>query len=94
MIEQEKFFEGLNFEKVELNGQTLYIGIENAYFRIDQGDGFMAIEYADTETEAKNNCFDDADLFDFDITGPEEKTFELVRKELELHYAIDAPIPY
>lgn len=94
MIEQKRFFEGLDFEKVEISGQTLYRGVEGAYFRMDQRKSYIAIEAANTEDEARHNIFEDADLFEFAITGPEEVTFELIRKELELHYAANAPVPY
>ena len=92
VIDQEKFFEGLDFEKVDLLGHTLYKGVEGTFFRIDQSnEGFIAIEYADSEDYVRCNFFDDADLFD--ITGSDEEMLQLVRSELERHYSRSAPEP-
>ena len=66
--EQQKFFEGLNFEKCEFEysfgTQSCYKGPDGGFYRIDHfGDSYV-IEYAETEEDAKLNRFEDSDLYD------------------------------
>lgn len=68
MIEQERFFAGLDFEKQVFLGLTCYKGRDGAYYRVSHFTNSYVIEYAENETQAKCNAFEDADLFRDDLS--------------------------
>ncbi len=74
-IQQDKFFNGLGFEKVEMTYPCgTYICFKapaGDFFRIDHFSNTYVIEYAEDEDEARANCFDDGDLFDDSLPEPE-----------------------
>lgn len=62
----ERFFEGLPFEKVFIEGKECYKSPDGRFFRIDEGKTFIAIECAGDEKEVRLNWFEDYDMFDKD----------------------------
>ena len=85
MISQDKFFEGLDFEKYEFEyafgKKVCYKGTDGAYYRVDHFCFSYVIEYAENEDEAKVNRFEDADLYDDSI--PEEELVAMIQKDLK-----------
>lgn len=82
-ISNEEFFDGLEFEKVEFdNGITCYKGVDGGFYRVDYCGGLDSyiIEYAENEEEARNNMFEDDDLFDDSLHR--EEIIEQVRNAL------------
>ena len=78
-IPQEKFFDGLGFERIEMHYlcgvYVCYKSPAGEYFRIDHFSNVYVIEYAENEKQAKGNGFDDGELFDDSL--PED---ELIRQ--------------
>lgn len=85
MINQERFFEGLNFEKCdfeyEFGKKECYKGTDGGYYRVDHFGSSYVIEYAANENEAKHNCFEDADLYDDSL--PDVKIIEMIQDDLK-----------
>lgn len=85
MINQDKFFEGLDFEKCEFEYEfgkrECYKGSDGGYYRIDHFGSSYVIEYAENEDEAMLNCFEDADLYDDSI--PETELIAMIQKDLK-----------
>ena len=81
MLEQKLFFNGLDFEEHEFEYPTgkriCYKGLDGGYYRIDHFGNSYVIEYAENEIEAKNNCFEDADLYDDSL--PTKELIERIR---------------
>ena len=66
--DQEKYFDGLGFERHELAGYVCYKGKSPLFYRMDHfGDRFV-LEIADDEDSAKKNWFEDAEFFSDDLT--------------------------
>lgn len=61
-----RYFEGLPFEKVMINGKECYKSKDGCFYRIDEGKTFVAIECAANESDAKIDDFEDVDMFDKD----------------------------
>jgi len=84
IINQERFFEGLNFEpqefEYEFGRQTCYKGPDGGYYRIDHFSTFYVIEFAETEKEAQLNQFEDDDLYDDSL--PEEELIAQIQADL------------
>lgn len=85
VIEQQKFFEGLNFEKYEFEYNTgkrvCYKGPDGVYYRVDHFANSYVIESAQNEIEAQNNFFEDDDLFDDFLD--EKEIIELIQTKLK-----------
>ena len=64
MIHQDKFFQGLPFEKVTIDGIECYKSTDGCFYRIEEGKTFVAIECASDEAGVKRDDFEDVDLFD------------------------------
>ena len=82
-IDSQVFFDGLEFEKVEFDkGITCYKGVDGGFYRVDYCGGLSSyiIEFAETEEEARNNMFEDDDLFDDSL--PREEIIEQIRTAL------------
>lgn len=60
----DRYFKGLPFEKVTINGTECYKSVNGCFYRIDEGKTFVAIECAGNEAEAKRDDFEDVDMFD------------------------------
>lgn len=60
----DKYFAGLPFEKVIIDGTECYKSSDGCFYRIDEGKTFVAIECANDEACVKGNDFEDVDLFD------------------------------
>ncbi|ABN53206.1 hypothetical protein M972_112765 [Acetivibrio thermocellus AD2] len=77
----------LGFEVVEINGNKLYHNKnKGSYYRFTFIEAFRAyvIESASNYEEAKNNLFEDGDLFSIDV---DEKDFvEKLRADLIKYY--------
>jgi len=70
-IEQSKFFYGLGFEELEINGTLCYKGPDGFCYRMDHFSQSYVIECAESPEDAKVNLFEDADLFDDDLPEAE-----------------------
>lgn len=81
---EERIFDGLDFEKQEIETPGLgkfvcYKGSDGCFYRTHtNGDGETVIEYAETQGEAEKNAFWDADWF----SGPEEDQISQIRMAL------------
>lgn len=67
-----------------LNGKTCFKTSSNGYVRLDTiGDDYncVVIEFAENKSEAKNNRFEDGDLFDVDEFSIEEIE-KIVRQQI------------
>lgn len=62
----DRYFEGLPFEKVVINGMECYKSADGCFYRIEEGKTFVAIECASNEDDVKRDDFEDIDLFDKD----------------------------
>lgn len=75
IIEQKEFFKGLDFEICEFeydSGKRIcYKGSDGGYYRVDHFRNLYVIEFAENEEEAKNNMFEDTDLYDDSLTKNE-----------------------
>jgi hypothetical protein len=60
----DKYFKGLPFEKVTLNGKDCYKGPDGCFYRIDERKKVIAVECAGDETKVEIDDFEDVDLFD------------------------------
>ena len=60
----DKYFEGLPFEKVTIYGIECYKSADGCFYRIEEGETFVAIECAGDEASVKKDDFEDIDLFD------------------------------
>jgi hypothetical protein len=74
MSVMDRYFEGLPFEKVTIEGIECYKSDDGRFFRIDEGKTFVALECAGDEHGVEINDFEDVDLFDketedSDMTG-------------------------
>lgn len=85
VINQKKFFSGLDFEQHELNGEICFRGSDGGFYRIDHFSNFYVIEYAENEEEARLNRFEDDDLYD--DTLPEDKLIEQIQADLKKYVA-------
>lgn len=67
LINQSDFFNGINSTEVEFEygdrKQKCYLCEDGGYYRIDHFSNHYVIEYAEDEDHAKNNNFEDGDLF-------------------------------
>lgn len=85
MIPQDKFFEGLDFEKCEFEYEfgkkECYKGADGGYYRVDHFGTSYVIEYAENEEEAKLNRFEDDDLYDDSM--PEKELIAMIQKDLK-----------
>lgn len=67
LIAQEEFFDVLDIKETEIEyvtGKRKCFKGSDGYYRIDHFGNSYVIEYAETEEEAKQNIFEDGDLFD------------------------------
>ena len=84
IIDQETFFDGLDFEECMFEYLTekrvCYKGKDGGYYRVDHFGTSYVIEYAENEEEARLNCFEDADTFD--DTVPENVLIKVIRRSL------------
>lgn len=85
VINQEKFFKGLDFEKFEMNygvygNYTCYKGSDGFFYRVDHFGNSYVIEDAENEEEARIHRFEDADLFDDSL--PEEELIKEIQNTL------------
>lgn len=84
IITQDRFFEGLAFEKCkfeyEFEKRDCYKGSDGGYYRVDHFGTSYVIEYAESEDEAKLNRFEDDDLYDDSI--PEDELIAMIQKDL------------
>lgn len=82
-IENQVFFEGLGFERIEFDtGISCYKGKDGGFYRVDYCGGLNSYitEFAETEEEARNNMFEDSDLFDDSL--PKETIVDQIREAL------------
>ena len=83
-IPQDKYFEGLNLERLEMTYPcgtfVCFKTPAGDFFRIDHFADCYVIEYAENEDEARANCFDDGELFD--DTLPEEELIRQIQKAI------------
>lgn len=83
-IEQNVFFEGLDFQKCEFEypfgKKECYKGKDGCYYRIDYFNHNYVIETAENEDDAKLNRFEDDDLYE--DTMANEKLVETIRLAL------------
>ena len=80
-ISNDEIFEGL--ERVEFDtGIVCYKGRDDGFYRVDYCAGLHSYitEFAENEEEARNNMFEDDDLFDDSF--PKEEMIEQVRNAL------------
>ena len=93
VIEQQKFFEWLNFKKYEFEYKTgkrvCYKGPDGVYYRVDHFANSYVIESAQNEIEAQNNCFEGDDLFDDSLN--EREIIELIQIKLKEYVLNDLP---
>lgn len=75
----------LGFEIVEIDGKELY-HYKASYFKITYIDDFKAyvIEYANNYEEAKNNVFEDGDIYSMDLG--ENELIEKLKADLIKYY--------
>lgn len=64
MITSEQIFKGMGLKEIPINNEIMYQASNGHIYRVDEGETFVAIEYAENEEDAKRNAFDDADLFE------------------------------
>lgn len=85
IIEQQYFFEGLDFEKYEFDygsGKRIcYKGKDGCYYRVDYFGNSYVIEYAENEEDAKDNRFEDADLYDDSL--PKNNLVKIIQTDLK-----------
>lgn len=85
MNNQDKFFEGLDFEKCEFEYEfgkrECYKGSDGGYYRIDHFGSSYVIEYAENENEAILNRFEDAELYDDSL--PQDKVISMIQSDLK-----------
>lgn len=85
LIKQSKFFEGLDFEKCEFEypfgRKACYKGADGGYYRIDHFGASYVIEYAENEEEAKNNQFEDTDVYNDSL--PTDKIINMIQADLQ-----------
>lgn len=78
-IDQTDFFKGLNFTEYEFEygdaKNKCFKGADGGFYRIDYFANNYVIEYAENETEARSNFFEDSELYD-----AEELYDEIVNK--------------
>ena len=86
LIEQDRFFSGLGFEKCEFESGKCFKGIDGGYYRVDHFSDCYVIEYAENETQAKYNAFEDDDLFSDSI--PEQELIRQINSALR-NYTIN-----
>lgn len=83
-ISDDEIFEDLGFEKVEFDtGVVCYKGRDDGFYRVDYCAGLHSYitEFAENEEEARNNMFEDDDLFD-DLL-PREQLLGYIRTALK-----------
>lgn len=84
VIEQQKFFEGLELKECEFEyGNTkrkCYKGSDGGFYRVDHFGKCYVIEFAENEDEAKSNFFEDSELYDDSL--PEDKLIRMIQEEL------------
>lgn len=82
LIEQEVFFEGLDFEPIEyeygFGKRTCYKGPDGGFYRIDHFADLYVMEFASNEEEARLNVFEDGDTY-YDA---DDDVIELIRADL------------
>lgn len=78
-------FEELGFDKTVLNNKELFLHKENYYIitYISKFRSFV-IEYANNFQDAKNNVFEDGDIFSIDLT--EDQIIQEFREILIQYY--------
>lgn len=86
VIEQAVFFRGLNFVKCNFDGIECYKGMDNCYYRVDHFATTYVIEFAEDEIQARNNGFEDDDLFEDSL--PEEELMFQIKTALQ-NYTMD-----
>lgn len=68
IIAQQDFFKGLDFEKYDFEysneKRSCFKGSDGGYYRIDHFGNSYVVEYAEDEEAAKNNYFEDVELYD------------------------------
>ena len=62
----DKYFDGLPYEKVMIGDTECYKSADGCFYRIDEGNTFVAIEAAENEEEVRCGDFEDVDLYDKD----------------------------
>lgn len=82
LIEQEVFFEGLDFEPIEykyrFGKRTCYKGPDSGFYRIDYFADLYVMEFASNEEEARLNVFEDGDTY----CDADDDVIELIRADL------------
>ena len=85
ILEQEKFFEGLDFEEYEFEypfgSKKCYKGKDGGFYRVDHFGNTYVIEFAENEDEAKLNRFEDSELFDDSLS--EDELIQNIRDTLK-----------
>lgn len=71
-INQERFFDGLGFEKKNFRGKDCWLAPNGHFYRMDYFQSMYVIEYSDDEYYASYGSFDDADFFDDNGRSDEE----------------------
>ena len=84
IIDQHEFFNGLDFEKCDFEyasgKRTCYKGSDGGYYRVDHFGKSYVIEFAENEEEAKNNRFEDTDLYDDSLQ--KNKLIKIIQSDL------------
>lgn len=85
VIDQDKFFEGLGFERYEMEYMAygIYVcfkGPDGFFYRIDHFGNWYVIEAAENEEKAKVHIFEDADIYDDSLT--EEELIAQIQSDL------------
>lgn len=90
MIDQDKFFDGLGFERCEMEymaygAYVCFKGPDGFFYRIDHFGHWYVIEVAESEDEAKVHAFEDADTYDDSL--PEEELIAQIQSDLRMYVA-------
>lgn len=62
----DKYFDGLPYEKVMIGDTECYKSADGCFYRIDEGNTFVAIEATENEEGVRCGDFEDVDLYDKD----------------------------
>lgn len=83
-IDQTDFFKGLNFTEYEFEygdaKNKCFKGADGGFYRVDHFANNYVIEYAENETEARSNFFEDSELYGDDV--PFDEIVNIIRHEL------------
>ena len=90
MIDQDKYFDGLGFERCEMEYMVYgtyvcFKGPDGFYYRVDHFGNWYVIEVAENEAEARVHAFEDADTYDDSLS--EEELITRIQSDLRKYIA-------